>query len=147
MKARQLQTTGERTWVLVLDPGEEVIAALRTFVDQQELDAAWFTAIGGFENAILGFFERDRRDYRRLPYHEQVEVLTLNGTVSRDDGGRRVHSHAVLGRADGAAVGGHLLSGRVYPTLEVVLEESPSHLVRHMDSRTGIPLLDLGESG
>src|ERR687886_307818 len=74
---------------------------------------------------------------------EQVEVLSIVGHVTREPGGRNVHAHAVLGKRDGTAVGGHLLEGHVEPTLELVLTESPSHLRRRKDEETGLALIDL----
>ena len=46
------------------------------------------------------------------------------------------------GRAtmDGSTVGGHLLSGHVRPTLEVIMIESPSYLKRRLDPESGLPL-------
>lgn len=54
-----------------------------------------------------------------------------------------VHAHAVLGKRDGTAHGGHLLEGHVWPTLEVVLTEEPPSLQRKSDLETGLALLDL----
>jgi predicted DNA-binding protein with PD1-like motif len=47
----------------------------------------------------------------------------------------------VLGRRDGSACGGHLLSAKVRPTLEVILNETPSHLQRRHDAETGLTLI------
>jgi hypothetical protein len=59
-----------------------------------------------------------------------------------------VHAHVFLGTRDGAARGGHLLAATVRPTLEVIVEESPSALRRRIDDATGLPLIDLdAESG
>jgi predicted DNA-binding protein with PD1-like motif len=48
----------------------------------------------------------------------------------------------VVGRRDGSTVGGHLLEGHVWPTLEVVLTESPAHLRKKHDPETGLALID-----
>jgi predicted DNA-binding protein with PD1-like motif len=45
--------------------------------------------------------------------------------------------------SDGAARGGHLLSATVFPTLEVILTESPAYLRRQIDEETGIALISL----
>ena len=51
---------------------------------------------------------------------EQTEVLALIGDIAVEDGNRKkVRAHVVLGKRDGAACGGHLLSAKVRPTLEV----------------------------
>jgi predicted DNA-binding protein with PD1-like motif len=73
---------------------------------------------------------------------EQVEVVSLVGDVALgEDGGPKVHAHAVLGRSDGSALGGHLLEARVRPTLEVILTELPGHLQRRHDRESGLGLI------
>jgi len=128
MKSTLLDATGPRTWVLIFDKGDEPVAGLTAFAKAQKLGAAHFTAIGAFSDVTLGYFDRAKRDYKKIPLHEQVEVLSLLGDVALDKGEPKVHAHVVVGRADGEARGGHLLEAHVWPTLEVVLVESPRHL-------------------
>jgi uncharacterized protein len=71
-------------------------------------------------------------------------VLSLVGDIALKDDGPQVHAHVVLGKADGTAHGGHVLEAHVWPTLEVVLTESPKHLHRKFDPETGLALIDAG---
>ena len=135
----------ERRYLLVFDKGDEVVESLLEFAHQQQLSAASFTAIGAFSGLTVGFFERERKDYKRIPLDEQVEVLTLAGDIAVENGDPQVHAHAVVGKADGSAWGGHLLAGHVWPTLELVLVESPTELRRTVDEETGLPLITLPE--
>lgn len=144
MKSKLINEGPERTFAVVLDAGEEVMAVLQQFAVQQGLAASRVSAIGAFERAEVGFFEVDRQDYHRIPVDTQVEVLSLAGDIALDGQQPRLHLHAVLGRRDGSTVGGHLLGAVVRPTLEVLLTESPSHLRRVCDPRFGIALIDLG---
>ena len=91
---------------------------------------------------VLGYFERDRKDYKKIPLREQLEVLSLIGDVATDRGAPKVHAHVVVGRADGAAHGGHLLEGRVWPTLELILSDVPRRLWRRTDPESGLALID-----
>jgi len=135
---------GQRTFVLVFDTGDETVSGLTEFAGERGLDAASFTAIGAFGAATLGYFDMEEKDYRKIPVHEQVEVLSLPGNVARkEDGEPQVPAHVVLGRYDGTTRGEHLLEGRVRPTLEVVLTETPEHLRRRTDQETGLPLIDV----
>lgn len=144
MHARLLSDhAGQRTFALVFDTGDEVMAGLLRFAGDERLTAASFTAIGAFERVVLGYFRLSTRNYERIPVDDQVEVLSLTGNVARTDDGPKVHAHVVIGRADASAQGGHLLEAHVRPTLEVVLVESPAHLCRTIDPTTGLPLLDL----
>lgn len=130
------------SFVAVLDKGDEAIAELTQLARDHDLAAAQLTAIGAFRRATLGWFDRDQRRYREIPVDEQVEVLSLIGDIALADDQPKVHAHAVLGRADGSTVGGHLLSGEVWPTLEVVLSEAPAELRKHTDPETGLALVD-----
>jgi predicted DNA-binding protein with PD1-like motif len=40
-------------------------------------------------------------------------------------------------------MGGHIIQAYVQPTLEVILIETPSHLRRTTDPKTGLALIDL----
>ncbi|HEY3240095.1 MAG TPA: PPC domain-containing DNA-binding protein [Acidimicrobiia bacterium] len=143
MKAKVLDDQGAKTFALVFDKGDEVMAGLARFAEEQGLAGSHFTAIGAFSEVTLGYFDRVRRDYRRIPLREQVEVLSLVGDVALKDGRPQVHAHVVVGKADGTAHGGHLLEARVWPTLEVILLEAPRHLQRKLDAATGLALIDL----
>jgi predicted DNA-binding protein with PD1-like motif len=71
-------------------------------------------------------------------------VLSLLGDVTQGpDEKPAVHAHAVLGLADGSTRGGHLLHAVVRPTLEVVITESPEHLIKTFRPEFGIALIDL----
>ena len=142
MRSTLLDATSPRTWALIFDKGDEPVAGLTAFAKAQKLGAAHFTAIGAFSDVTLGYFDRAKRDYKKIPLHEQVEVLSLLGDVALDKGEPKVHAHVVVGRADGEARGGHLLEAHVWPTLEVVLVESPRHLRKRHDPETGLALID-----
>ncbi|QEC48215.1 DNA-binding protein [Baekduia soli] len=133
-----------RTDALVFDAGDEVIALLSEWCRDERLPGARFTAIGAFSQATVGWFDWDARSYRDISFDEQVEVLSLMGDVAADPEGRpSVHAHVVLGRSDGAAVGGHLLRAVVRPTLELVIDVVPAHLRKRVDDRSGLALIDL----
>jgi len=144
MNAQQLTAAGGATsFVLVFDTGDEVTKELLAFAREYRLDAASFTGIGAFQSVTLGYFEIEKRDYKRIPVNEQVEVVSLVGNVALGDAGPELHAHVVVGRKDGSALGGHLIDARVRPTLEIVLVETPAHLRRRSDPTTGLALIAL----
>jgi len=127
---------------MVLATGDEVMAALTAFASAQRMQAAHFTAIGALSKGVVAFFDWTTKQYHHIPIDEQVEVLSIVGDVSLDGDRPKVHAHAVLGKADATACGGHLVEGHVRPTLEVVITETPSHLRRRHDPETGLALID-----
>jgi uncharacterized protein len=143
VKTKLIHDDGEKTFAIIFDKGDEVANGLLAFAKENNLSASHFTAIGAFERVTLGFFEREQKDYKRIPIDEQVEVLSLVGDIASDGGEPKVHAHVVVGKADGTAHGGHLLEARVWPTLEVILVESPEHLRRKVDKETGLALISI----
>ena len=143
MKTKLIYNNGEKTFAIIFDKGDEVASGLLAFAKENKLSASHFTAIGAFERVTLGYFERERKDYKRIHINEQVEVLSLVGDIALDEDEPKVHAHVVIGKADGTAHGGHLLEARVWPTLEVILIESPQHLRRKVDKETGLALINL----
>ena len=143
MKSKLLDSTGQKTFALVFDKGDEVVAELTAFAKAERIGAGHFTAIGAFSEVTLGYFDRGRKDYKRMAVSEQVEVLSLIGDVALDDkSAPKVHAHVVVGLSDGQTRGGHLLSARVWPTLEVILVESPAYLRKRHDPDSGLALID-----
>jgi hypothetical protein len=143
MKSKLLDSTGQKTFALVFDKEDEVVAGLTAFAKAERLGAAHFTAIGAFSEVTLGYFERARKDYKRMAVAEQVEVLSLIGDIALDQtNAPKVHAHVVVGLSDGQTRGGHLLAARVWPTLEVILVESPAFLRKRHDPDSGLALID-----
>ncbi len=143
MRSKLLSHEGGATYAIVFDTGDEIISGLTTFANEHRLEASDFTALGAFSSALLGFFEVEQKEYRKIPIEEQVEVLTLVGNITLDDGDPKVHAHVVLGCADGTTRGGHLLEGYARPTLELMLSEAPVQLRRRFDAASGLALIRL----
>jgi len=144
MKSKLIfEREGLKTYALVYEKEDEFMSELQRFAEQHALAASHFTAIGAFSDAVVGFFDRKNMDYLKIPIQEQVEVLSLTGNITLSEEGYKVHAHAALGKSDASALGGHILEAHIWPTLEVIVEESPKHLLRQMDPETGLPLLDL----
>jgi uncharacterized protein len=140
--ARHLAASnGSRTWALVFERGDETMALLEQFAREHRLTAAHFTGIGAFSDVTLGYFDWERKDYDEIPIRRQVEVATLAGDVAAKDGEPQVHAHVVVGDSDGHAHAGHLIAGRVRPTLEVILTETPAELRKVVDDETGLALI------
>jgi len=146
MKSRIIEDADVVRYVVVCDPGDEAISALTQFARAERLEAAQLTAVGGFERATVGWFDRAARQFRPIPVDEQCEVLSLIGDVAEDQAGPSLNVHVVLGLADGTTRGGHLIEGRVFPTLEVIVTEAPAELRKVMRPDIGIALIDLDRS-
>ena len=132
--------------VVILDAGEEAFATLTKFANEAKIAAAALTAIGAFESAVVGWFDFASKSYRRIEVDERCEVLSAIGDIAvGDDGKASLHVHVVLGLADGSTRGGHLLEGKVRPTLEVAITDTAAHLRRKKKPELGIALIDFAK--
>ena len=144
MKSKVLHDVDSlKTFALVFDKDEQAKSSLLRFAAENALRGAQVTAIGAFSEVTLGFFDRQKKKYLEIPIKEQVEVLSFAGNIVEKDGKPKLHAHVVVGKRDGTVHGGHFLNGRVWPTLEMIVSEMPSHLRRVRDEETGLPLIDL----
>jgi predicted DNA-binding protein with PD1-like motif len=138
------ENAGERTYVVVLEAGEEAFAAITAFAAQENLRGASVTALGAFERATVGWFDLHAKRYREISVEQQCEVLSAIGDIAEgDDGKPSLHLHVVLGLRDGSTRGGHLLRAVVRPTLELTVVEAPVHLRRKHRADLGIALIAL----
>jgi uncharacterized protein len=136
------ESNGQRTYAVVLETGDEVMACLKSFVAAESIRAAQFSAIGALSDVVLMYFDWEKKAYQRIPIHEQVEVASLTGDVAESpDGKPSLHIHLVVGKRDGSAMAGHLAEAHVRPTLEVILTESPAHLRKVKDPESGLALI------
>ena len=144
MKSKLIhEHAGERTFALIFQAGDEAMKGLKEFLGEHNIGDARFTAIGALSRATIGYFDWEKKDYKKIPVDEQVELLSLVGDVALADGKPAVHAHVVLGRSDGSTRGGHLIEAHVRPTLELILVESPAHLRKKKDPETGLMLIDV----
>jgi len=147
MEVKQLpELQGQKRLAVFFGAGEEMMRSLADLAKIRSMPGAYFTRIGALRAAMLGFFDIARREYRRFGIDEQVEVLSLTGNIALEEGEPRIHAHIVVGRFNGATLGGHLLEVHVRPTLEVILVETPASLRRRFDPATGLALLDLSDA-
>jgi predicted DNA-binding protein with PD1-like motif len=136
------ESEGQRTFVAILDTGDEVMASLKKLASEQALSAAQITAIGALSDAVVAYFDWETKKYLEIPVNEQVEVASLNGDIGLDEEGKpALHIHLVLGRRDGSAIAGHLAKAHVRPTLEVIITEAPVHLQRRQVPDIGLNLI------
>jgi len=143
MKFKAISDT-PKTFILVFAAGDELATGLLEFAKAQRLSAASFKAVGALESVRLGWFSWESKKYEpSVTLGEQVELLSLIGDVALNGDEPVVHAHAVIGRKDGTAHGGHLLEAHIRPTCEVVLTESPAHLQKFVDPESGLALIRL----
>jgi hypothetical protein len=128
-------------YVVRLDRGEEVISALTAFVQGEEIAGAAIQGLGTLHHAVLGYFDRQRQEYLKREFPEDMELLSLVGNLTWLEGAPFIHAHAVLSGSDFVARGGHLFSAEIAATGEFLIWTTARRIARHPDSGTGLKLM------
>src|SRR5438477_12879095 len=141
-KAALLSDGDIKTYLLVFRTGQEVMKGLLAFARKHKLVAGHLTGIGAISDAVVGYFDPQKKAYMRTQEKGQAEVLSLTGNLALYDDEPFFHVHVALGLRDSSARGGHLFEATVRPTVEVILTTYPKPVRRKTDAETGLPLLD-----
>ena len=133
-----------KTFAIIMQTDDEVVTELKGLAHSQKFAASSFKAIGALSHIQLGWFNWETKEYETsIELPEQVELLSLIGDIAIKGSTPEVHAHASVARRDGRAYGGHLLKAIVRPTCEIILTESPEHLQRSFDAKSGIALIKI----
>jgi predicted DNA-binding protein with PD1-like motif len=140
-EAELLSDGNAKTYLLVFRTGQEVMKGLLAFARKHKLVAGHLTGIGAISDAVVGYFDPQKRTYLWIHEKGQHEVLSLTGNLALYDNEPFYHVHVALGLRDGSSRGGHLFEATVLPTVELVLTTYPKPVRRKIDSEWDLPLL------
>jgi predicted DNA-binding protein with PD1-like motif len=140
----QLLNPGEPTkqYAVIFYQGDEAFSGLVEFAEKYHVTSAHFTAIGALDGATVGWFDPQRKMYKKIPLHGQHEVIGMSGDIALYQGKPVVHAHMLVGGPDGTTSGGHVLEAYVSPTLEVMVTVNPVAMQKRLDPETGLTLID-----
>jgi uncharacterized protein len=121
-----------RIHTIRLHPGQDVLAELKKFVAEKNIQAGFImSAVGSLTQYHIRF--ANQPDGNKGTGH--FEVVSLTGLLSVQGN----HLHISISDSTGRTIGGHLLDGNlVYTTLELVIGDDPDHIYdRETDSSFG----------
>ena len=124
-----------------LEKGDDLIKSLTEFAKKNDIKAAKVTAIGAVQEAVISFYDQDKREYFAKEFPQNLEIIHCGGNISLKDGQPIVHAHIALGDEAGKMYGGHLEDGTKVFACEFVIEVLKGEsLKRGYDEATGLPL-------
>ena len=139
-----MQTVHEGSrWIVRLDDGQDLFEALSSFAAREEIRAGTVVfGIGMFRAATFGYW--DGKQYQPHELTVPHEVVSLHGTIARQDGVPSLHLHGAVAGPDHRIVGGHLLRATVGMLQEILVETFPNRSFgRPMVESYGLKMLDL----
>src|SRR5271156_3311468 len=131
-----------KQYEVIFYQGDEAFSGLAEFAEKYHVTSAHFTAIGALNGATLGWFDPQRKMYKKIPIHGQHEVVGMSGDIALYQGKPVVHAHAVLGGPDGTTRAGHVLEIYASPTVEVMITVDPVTMRKRFDPATDLTLID-----
>jgi predicted DNA-binding protein with PD1-like motif len=140
----ELLSAGEPTkqYAVIFYQGDEAFSGLLEFAEKYHVTSAHFTAIGALNKATLGWFDPQRKMYKKIPINGQHEVIGMSGDIALYQGKPVVHTHMVVGSPDGTTHAGHVLDAYVSPTLEVMVVVDSIAMKKRFDPETDLTLID-----
>jgi predicted DNA-binding protein with PD1-like motif len=139
-----LLNPGEPTkqYAVIFYQADEAFSGLLEFAQQYHITSAHFSAIGAVNGATLGWFDPQRKMYKKIPINGQHEVIGMSGDIALYQGKPVVHTHMVVGASDGTTRAGHVLAAYVSPTLEVMVTVDPAPMQKRFDPDTDLTLIE-----
>jgi predicted DNA-binding protein with PD1-like motif len=142
----QLLNPGEPTkqYAVIFYQGDEVYSGLQEFAEKYHVTCAHFTAIGALDDATVGWFDPQRKMYKKIAINGQHELIGMSGDIALYQGRPVVHTHMVVGGPDGTTRAGHVLEAYASPTVEAMVTIDPITMQKRFDPATDLTLIDPG---
>jgi len=117
------KATEDNILLLRLDHDEDIISSLNMAISEKKGTLMIVAALGMMHKFEIGYFDEGK--YIKKKIEEPVELLTMSGSVS-SQGENRIHIHVSLADRDHNSIGGHLFSGKVWMSEEILLLRLPN---------------------
>ncbi len=136
--------TGNHSFLIRLDSGDDVIESLERFADSEDVQSAFIEGLGSLQHARIGHFDfQNTHQYKFHDYHEDLEVLSAIGNITLLNGKPLVHLHLSLSRRDCSQIGGHADKGCIVNLLEIQLTKMETVFHRRKDTKLGLNIIDI----
>ena len=90
----------------------------------------------------MGWFDPQRKMYKKIHIDGQHEVIAMIGDIALYRGKPVVHTHMAVCGPDGTTRAGHVLAAYASPTLEVMVTVDPIAMRKRFDPETDLTLID-----
>ena len=137
----QYRQFGSRYFVRI-DKGEEILASLKNFCEQEKITLAEVKALGAVDDFNVGLFDVAEKKYHTNHFQFPAEIVSLWGTVTTKDGEFYAHIHMSAGDKEGRVFGGHLNSAKVSATCEMVIDVCAGTVERKFSEEVGLNLFE-----
>ena len=130
-------------YLMVLHPGDDVLANIAKLGEQENIPSASIAGIGSLGEVTFGFYDFTTKTFQPKTVFD-VEMTNLTGSIAWTEGQVSLHAHATVAGGDFNAVGWHLLAARVgVGSVEVTVITHDKRLERTVNQTTDANVLGL----
>ena len=121
-----------------VQPKDDLLQAITQYcVDTGITSAVILGIIGSLEEVKLNYLMELPGKYESVDYSGPLEIVAAQGSVAISESGLIIHLHIQVSTRDYSR-GGHLASGKVFSTAEVIIAEIEKQIQRKHDDYTGL---------
>ncbi len=131
----------DRQSMLRFDVGEEIFTGIIQFLKDQQISACSISGIGSCASIELGYYNSHLKEYRKNPFFEELEILSLIGNGALKDGEPFVHAHGIFSGTDFSVIGGHVFKAVVSATAEIFVHKLDGEMKRELNTEANLNLL------
>ena len=129
------------TYIVRMDPGEEILTQLKVFAEQEGVKLASVTALGAVKDFTVGVFDTGAKVYKSNRFQGVYEIVSLVGTINTMNDAFYCHLHMCAADQEGRAFGGHLNEAVISATCELVVTCLPGRTDRVFSDEVGLNLI------
>ena len=129
--------TGD-TYLVRLEIGEEIMAALRELCGKEKINLAEVSALGATDHAVIGVYDLASATFQPEELNGLMEIASLTGNVTTMKGEPYLHLHTVLADQEHRVHAGHVNEMRIGLTCEMFVRTLPGKMERERDEQLGI---------
>ena len=129
------------TYIVRMDPGEEILTQLKVFAEQEGVKLASVTALGAVKDFTGGVFDTGAKVYKSNRFQGVYEIVSLVGTINTMNDAFYCHLHMCAADQEGHAFGGHLNEAVISATCELVVTCLPGRTDRVFSDEVGLNLI------
>ena len=126
------------TYIVRMDPGEEILKELKVFAEKEGVKLASVTALGAVKDFTVGVFDTNAKVYKSNRFQGVYEIVSLVGSINTMNDAFYCHLHMCAADQEGHAFGGHLNEAVISATCEMVVTCLPGRTDRVFSEEVGL---------
>ncbi len=129
-------------YILRFDRGEEVMAGLKGFAEEENIRSAYFYGLGAVNKVKLAWYDVENKEYQKKEFNDKLEIISLLGNIGSMENKIIIHSHGSFSKSNFETIAGHIEAMTISATCEIILEKFEDPISREYDPETGLNLME-----